>query len=132
MNSSELWTINRRNLLLAGVMLAFSRVAVAWTGQMNGDSIVDFLRDLALHVPVRKIGAAVLCSSNRRPHIAALLDELPARANKSELAEIISARVQADFRRERTILIDGWCLAESEALICAAALLVQPPGSGPT
>lgn len=122
MNSYGFSTINRRDLLLASVALAFPRVAVAWTGQMNGEGLVDFLRDLALHDPVREIGAEVLSSPSWHPHISAVLDELPTRTDRSELVEIISARVQADFRRERTILIDGWCLAETEALICAAAL----------
>ena len=44
---------------------------------------------------------------------------LEARRARRPVGEIIAARRAADFRSGNTVLLDGWLVAESEALYCA-------------
>jgi hypothetical protein len=74
----------------------------------------------------RKVGCRVLAAmpETARPAMA-LATELSvvAKGATDALGHALAERIEGDFRDGRIVIIDGWVLARSEALACAATAL---------
>jgi hypothetical protein len=117
---------SRRGLLLtmvnAGVALSCGGLAHdAWS---SGPAPLDALladpaaaRTLGRRVLAQVPGCALAAAATAR-ELATVAGGSPAR-----LHEELARRVGADFAGDRVLVVDGWVLARSEALLCAALAL---------
>ncbi|MFC7052956.1 hypothetical protein ACFQI3_09690 [Hansschlegelia quercus] len=131
-------TFTRRALLGSAAVVAFG--AVAYGGSRFGCAFVprnhpDFfsLLDIAPDAPIaRRIGERALelgSLPNDLPGFASALTERP--LIRQALAEdcptvrrtLVQDQCALDFAAQRTVIVDGWVLSETEASLCAARML---------
>jgi hypothetical protein len=90
--------------------------------------LVQSLRDLS---SARAVGAAYLQmmpdEADVQALLARLLEDQPALSGSRSAAatrQLLRRCIRGDFARERVVAVDGWLLAETEARLCALAVLV--------
>jgi len=112
--------------LLAGTVLPRGD-AVAGTAEGTGGRLASLFSDLASARTLgRAVAAAQPCFAPPgaalracRPDVAACVEAPSAGARPREL---VRDAVRADFAAGRTVLVRGWLLARTEALLCVVAL----------
>ncbi len=78
----------------------------------------------------RTLGASYLATDGAATRSGEFMEGLLELSHRSRTAagRILVERRTADFESGRTVILDGWVVAESEALFCAGLLL---PGAMP-
>lgn len=118
--------------------LAVSGVAAAVAGRAparNADPVqfavthpelIHILKDARL---VHELGLAYRARFPHEAHpgalYAAIACAVPARGNGRQLHAQLQHRIREDFRQGRTVQLDGWILALTEARQCALYSLLQ-------
>jgi len=90
--------------------------------------LVGGLRDVS---SAQAVGAAYLRSTPEHADVHALVSRLlrdePALSGSRSTGatrKLLRGCIREDFARERVVAVDGWLLAETEARLCALAVLV--------
>jgi DNA-binding IclR family transcriptional regulator len=112
--------LQRRAMLLAGLAAALVRPARAAPSHLPA----GYFRHPASARAIGRAYLAAVPAEADAARIAALLALGPASgASPAALRRRMAARLRADFAAGRTIVLDGWLLAESEARLCALVAL---------
>lgn len=118
-------------LVLGGVAYGGSRVACRFVPRNHPDFFS--LLDIPPDAPVaRRIGLSALrldAIPGDLPNLAATLVERP--LIRQAIAEdcptarrtLVQEQCAQDFAEQRTVVVDGWVLSETEASLCAARVL---------
>jgi hypothetical protein len=101
----------------------------------RGPAEAERLAGLFAHTDsARRVGEAYLRTFPDEASIPRLLDRIERRlpggsrtvreASERTLRALVTDGIREDFRHERSVLVHGWILAETEARLCALAALV--------
>lgn len=106
-------------VLVGGALAALSRSAPR-----------RFVPDADGGADFHALGRAYLSAGGSRSRAAAFLQQATsiARHTGRPIGEIVRKRRAADFQSGRTVLIDRWVVAESEALFCAGLVIFEAAG----
>jgi hypothetical protein len=106
-------TLNRRSLVaaLAGGLSAFAARFGVWSIGLNHPEVLPF----------EALGRAYHALGGTQSRARAFLDHVLRRSMASGQApgEVIAELRSADFAAGNTLVLDGWVVAEAEALWCA-------------
>jgi hypothetical protein len=103
-------------------------------GATSDPGLAAIFRDVsAVPASARGVGRAYLAATPAEASVARLtagvLASLPATssdvsdADADELRAVLADVIREDFRTERTVVVEGWILARTEARLCALAAL---------
>lgn len=129
---------SRRHILIALLGAVLSPVAVrrlprrdrvpgAGRASAVPDGLADFFGAPASAAVLGRAYLKTVPNHRDANYLAALLDELPEAAHgpaaRGDLRRALARCRVADFAAGRTVAVDGWILARSEARLCAAVAL---------
>jgi len=120
---------------LGGLAYGGSRVACRFVPRNHPDffSLLDMVPD---EPAVRRLGRSALAADGLArdlPSLAAALTDRP--LIRQAIAEdcpttrktLVQDQCALDFADDRTVVVDGWVLSETEASLCAARILSARP-----
>lgn len=110
------------------VLSAFMRLAPApFFLTASFSTYVNGAEDKAVSPSVRRLAEAYLrqrpAEADRELLLRELGGSLPNAGSSSDLTESFRAQISADFAADRTIMLDGWMLSETECRLCALRLV---------
>jgi hypothetical protein len=119
LQSGEIASVTRRAFVLAFVAALFSRIAGRhWTTMAE-----------AGRAAFPALGARYLATEGAANRSRRFIDRLVDLSHRSDRTpgQLLAQRRAADFQSGNTVILDGWVVAESEALFCAGLTLRATP-----
>lgn len=117
-------TLPRRALLQASVMTAIGLLTVNRIPGLDTEDLARYIADLGKQPGVEQIARTYL--QQYPDHSEAFLSKWLTNSVSSKQFEAeLATLFKNDFENGRTLLVDGWLLAETEARFCTLAHLLS-------